>query len=88
MAANKGDSIAKYNLSFLYELGEGVDKDEKKAFKLLEELAEKDDVNARCAQCKLGDFYSKGIGTDVNKSKAFYLYKVAANEEIILHDII
>jgi TPR repeat protein len=38
VAAEKGNNEALYNLSFLYELGEGVNKDEKKAFKLIKKI--------------------------------------------------
>jgi TPR repeat protein len=49
-------------------LGEGVGKDEKKAFELMKDLAKKDVVDA---QFKLGFYYGVGIGTEINKSKAF-----------------
>src|SRR5690348_13285574 len=41
IAAERGHVDAQYNLSKCYELGEGVDKNEKKAFKLIDELANK-----------------------------------------------
>ena len=41
-SANKGNVIAKYNLGNCYRFGKGVDKDEKRAFELFGQLAEKD----------------------------------------------
>jgi TPR repeat protein len=43
----------------------------------MKDLAGKGVVNA---QCKLGYYYTKGIGTEINKSKAFELYKVATEK--------
>ncbi|GBB97477.1 hypothetical protein RclHR1_00030034 [Rhizophagus clarus] len=52
-------------------LDEGVIKDEKIAFDIVEELAEKEYSNA---QNRLGYCYEKGIGTDANIMKALELY--------------
>ncbi|UZO01302.1 uncharacterized protein OCT59_012403 [Rhizophagus irregularis] len=60
-------------------LGDGVNEDKKKAFELMKGLAKKDDVNA---QFKLGYYYNEGIGTEINKSKAFELYSIAAEKGI------
>src|SRR5581483_1624803 len=59
-----------------YELGEGINKDEKKAFELIKQLAEKEDPNA---QHKLGYYYEKGIGTEIDIKKAVELYQIAAD---------
>src|ERR1051325_11122626 len=76
MAADKGHIFAQYSLGILYQLGQGICKNEKKAFELMKNLAEKSDyLNA---QFRLG--YYKGIGTEINKSKAFELYKMAADK--------
>ena len=40
------------------------------------------------ARYRLGYCYSKGIGTEANKIKAFELYKIAAEKDIKLHKII
>ncbi|CAB4390485.1 unnamed protein product [Rhizophagus irregularis] len=85
-----------------YAYGEGVDKDERKAFELFNKLAKEskylssnkeiemnkrkdfdyskifvDDINMNS---KLGNCYDKGIGTEINKKKAFKLYKIAAEK--------
>ncbi|RIA90113.1 hypothetical protein C1645_876308 [Glomus cerebriforme] len=67
IAAEKDHIIAQYNLR------EGVDKDEKKAFELMKDLAEKGYLDA---QFQLGYYYDEGIETEINKSKAFELYKI------------
>ena len=51
----------------------GVEKDEIEAFEYYKKSAEKEYVDA---QFQLGYCYDKGIGTEVNKEKAFELYKV------------
>jgi hypothetical protein len=67
-----------YEGGFGYQLGKGVDKDEKKAFELVKYLAEKEyDLDA---QFKLGYYYDKGIGTEINKSRALELYEIAAKK--------
>ena len=78
VAAKKGDIIAQYILGKCYESGEGsIYKDEEKAFEIMRNLAEKEKEYSD-AQFQLGYYYDKGIGTKVNKSKAFELYKIAA----------
>src|SRR6266542_78278 len=57
------------------KMGEGVEKDEIKAFEYFKKLAEKDDAEA---QFKLGYCYYKGIGIEINKEKSVELYKIAA----------
>ncbi|RGB22576.1 hypothetical protein C1646_634073, partial [Rhizophagus diaphanus] len=65
-------------LSLLYESGEGVDKNEEEAFKLIKKLAEKNHINAIFT---LGNYYKKGIGTKKDKNMAFQLYKKTAEYE-------
>ncbi|CAB4466962.1 unnamed protein product [Rhizophagus irregularis] len=77
-AAKEGHHVAQYKLSILYETGEGVSKDEKKSFEIIEELAKEH----ASAQHRLGYYYEKGIGTDANILKAFELYHTAAENGI------
>uniref|UniRef100_U9STP2 HCP-like protein n=1 Tax=Rhizophagus irregularis (strain DAOM 181602 / DAOM 197198 / MUCL 43194) TaxID=747089 RepID=U9STP2_RHIID len=67
IAANSGNIIAQYNLGCCYIHGNGVYKDDDKAFELFKKLAERE--------------YSNGIriGTDIDKQKAFELYQESAN---------
>ncbi|RIA88006.1 hypothetical protein C1645_713539 [Glomus cerebriforme] len=71
---------AKLHLANCYRLGKGIDKDEKKAFDLIKNLAEKEYVDA---QFQLGYYHYKGIGTEVDKSKAYEVYKITADKEYI-----
>ncbi|CAB4418116.1 unnamed protein product [Rhizophagus irregularis] len=69
--------LPQYNLALYYEDGIGVNKDEKKSFEIMTQLAEKGYLNA---QIVLGNYYSSGIGTEINKVKAFESYKLAAEK--------
>ncbi|GBB92337.1 hypothetical protein RclHR1_00020040 [Rhizophagus clarus] len=69
------NKFAQYNLGLRYKDGNGVNKDEVKAFEWLKKSAEQD---YKHAQCKLGSFYEKGIGTEKNIEKAIYWYRKAA----------
>ena len=69
--AKKGDSGAMMLLAECYFEGVGVDKNEKKAFKLMKEASkENHDAIYRMAQC-----YAKGIGVKKNYAKAVELFK-------------
>ena len=59
------------------KMGEGVEKDEIKAFEYYKKSAENEYVDA---QVYLGYCYDKGIGTEINKEKVFELYKIAAKK--------
>ena len=53
-----------------------MEKDERKAFEFHKiKLAEQGNINAKF---QLGYCYYEGIGTEVNKSKAFELYKLVS----------
>ena len=69
--AKKGDMGAKMLLAECYFEGVGVDKNEKKAFKLMKEASkENHDAIYRMAQC-----YAMGIGVKKNYAKAVELFK-------------
>ena len=69
--ASASSPVACYYLSSMYEKGEGVDKDDKKAVELLENAA---NVGIAYAACKLGDRYMIGDGVPKDFSKAAVLY--------------
>lgn len=67
-AADEGDAYAKWKLSGAYFLGEGVEVDEKKGFRLLEEAANAglEEAKAGLACCYIGGFSTK---PDIAKGK-------------------
>ncbi|GBC03724.1 hypothetical protein RclHR1_05290012 [Rhizophagus clarus] len=94
-AAENGYIWAYNKLGDCYKNGIGVEKDESKAFELYKEVIEKKDfliyINKyykRSAnqeylntQFQLGYCYDKGIGIEVNKTKAFELYNIVVAEK-------
>lgn len=66
-------------LGFMYELGEGTQVDQIKAFNWYNKAAAV--VNDQHSWYDLGRMYEKGIGTTVNKEMAFSLYQKAASDE-------
>src|SRR5688572_30730221 len=70
--------VALYNLGECYEFGDGVSKDEIKAFEFYKKSA---DQGYLSAQFYLGYCYVNGIGTEVNKVKGFELYNQAAGKK-------
>ncbi|GBC01725.1 hypothetical protein RclHR1_04300007 [Rhizophagus clarus] len=72
------NKFVKYNLGRSYQYGNGVKKDEGKAFELYKELAEQGYSNA---QNKLGYCYEGGIGTKKDLEKAIYWYQRAAKNQ-------
>ena len=69
--ATESSLVANYYLSSMYEKGEGVDKDDKKAVELLEIAS---NAGVAYAACKLGDRYMIGNGVPKDFSKAATLY--------------
>ncbi|UZO03689.1 uncharacterized protein OCT59_024092 [Rhizophagus irregularis] len=73
-AADNGNILAIYNLGLLYLNGDGVNKDHVKAFKLFKRSSEEYlggiVILGRCYEC--------GIGTKIDKCRAFELYHKAA----------
>ena len=58
--------------------GNGVKKDEVKAFEWYKKSAEQEDSDA---QNKLGLYYENGTGTEKDLEKAFYWYQKAAEKQ-------
>src|SRR5688572_28285281 len=61
-----------------YELGNGIEKDEFKAFEYYKKSAENGCIDAKFY---LGYCYINGIGTEINKEKGFELYNHAARNK-------
>lgn len=76
-AANQGHSKAQNSLGYMYEHGEGVNKDIKTAFYWFQKAASNGNRNA---QHNLAFFYYQGLGTSVDYKKAFEWYTKAASQ--------
>ncbi len=68
-AARMGSTMAMYNLSLCYLTGEGIDKDERQAFKWMLRSA---DLGCRDAYMPLVNLFSEGIGTRKDLHNALY----------------
>lgn len=73
-----GNLYANLPLAFLYYKGDGVERNFKKSFDLLNE-ASSFDANA---SYQLSRFYLQGIETDIDPNKAIELIKFAANKNL------
>lgn len=75
-ASNQGDAKGMYDLALCYQKGEGVDKNEKKAFQLLLRASDKgyDEAKFQLAEC-----YYWGKGTKMDRERAQELYLETAN---------
>ncbi|PKK73448.1 kinase-like protein [Rhizophagus irregularis] len=73
-AADSGNILATYNLGLLYLNGDGVNEDHGKAFELFKRSAEE----YLGGIVMLGRCYECGIGTKIDKCRAFELYHKAA----------
>ncbi|RHZ71344.1 hypothetical protein Glove_259g15 [Diversispora epigaea] len=69
VAAEKECLISQYNLGLCYENGNGIDKDEVKAFEWFNKSAENEDI---FGQYKIGKFFYEGYGTEKDTVKAIY----------------
>jgi TPR repeat protein len=76
-AAVSGDVEARYELGIRYILGEGVQKDEKRASQLLHQAAEE---GFAAAQGALGAMYEKGRWVAKDEVKAIHFYRMAAEQ--------
>lgn len=75
-ASNHGDVKGMYDLALCYLRGEGVDKNEKKAFQLFLMASEQGDMDA---QFQLAECYYYGKGTRLDMERAMELYLKTAN---------
>jgi TPR repeat protein len=64
--------MALFKLGEIYELGKGVNINEARAFDYYKQAAEKGCINGKY---KVGNYFFHGIIVDVNKEKAYNLYK-------------
>lgn len=72
--ANAGNASAEYQLGLSYELGRGVDKNDKAAFRWYQAAAQQE-LPLACLH--LGRFYEDGRGVPRDYVKAYKLYAVA-----------
>lgn len=75
--ADRGDSKAQYQLSIMYDKGQGVTQDYKEALRLVELSAEKGNDSA---QLSLGFIYDVGRGVTQSYEKAFAYYRRSADQ--------
>lgn len=76
-AAQQGHPAAQYLLGSIYETGQFVDRDIKKAVMWYEKAANNGITNA---QFRMGEFYEKGLGVEQDIEKAIAWYKKAATQ--------
>jgi hypothetical protein len=76
-AAEKGDALAQYNLGACYINGEGIPKNEKKAFEWINKSAEQ---GYDLGQYALGAIYADGKGVPANDAKAAEWFRKAAEQ--------
>lgn len=74
----KNNSISKYLLGYSYYVGFWVEKDLKKAFDLIKEVADNDLYDE--AQYVLADFYINGLATPKNYNRAVTYLASASNQ--------
>ena len=84
--AEKGDAIAQRSIGICYEYGQGVVRDEKKAFEWFLKAAEHGYV---CAQNDVGVCYNKGFGVEKDEKKAmeWFLKAVEQGDELAQYNI-
>ena len=78
IAENDPVGGAEFNLGFLYQHGEGVDKDPKKAAEWYQQAAERGHPSA---QYNLGGMYLRGDGVEKDLVMAYFWRKLAADDE-------
>ena len=74
--ANQGNAEAQYEIGSMYQLGDGVQNDNKKANHWYEKAANQGHIDA---QFYLGENYFSGYGIPKDFKKAIYWYEKAAN---------
>ena len=75
--AEKGDAAAQFALGLMYDVGQGVPKDEAEAVKWIRKAA--DQEHAR-AQYNLGVMYADGQGVPKDEAEAVKWYRKAADQ--------
>ncbi len=73
--AAEGDAQKQFQMGRAYFRGEGMPKDDKKAFEWIEKSAEQGHTDAITS---MGFFYSQGIGVDMNEAKAVEWFRKGA----------
>lgn len=84
-AANRGNTIAQYELACCYEKGEGVEKDEQEAFNWYEKAAERGpykEESTKMAHYKVGLAYERGICVEKDWKKAIGHYFYACGVKL------
>ena len=71
LAADEGNYLAMYNLACMYYFGDGVEKDDAKAFQWYRKATENGDMEAAN---RVGIMYQQGIGTDRDDRQAFAFF--------------
>lgn len=79
--AQMGAAESQFNLGCMYLIGDGVPKDENKAFEWTKKAAVQNHANA---QYNLASFYLQGTGTEINYFEAIKWYEKAAAQGIAL----
>ena len=72
--AEKGDAAAQFALGLMYDVGQGVPKDEAEAVKWYRKAADQGDAKA---QTLLGLMYETGLGVPKDKTEAYKWYLLA-----------
>ncbi len=75
--ARQGNSVAQFNLGFMYHEGKGVPLDSKEALKWYRLAADQGDP---AAQFNLGVMYDKGDGVPQDYKEAIQWYRLAADQ--------
>jgi len=75
--ARQGNSVAQFNLGFMYHEGKGVPQDSKEALKWYRLAADRGDP---AAQFNLGVMYDKGDGVPQDDKEAIQWYRLAADQ--------
>lgn len=75
--ARQGNSVAQFNLGFMYHEGKGVPQDSKEALKWYRLAADRGDP---AAQFNLGVMYDKGDGVPKDYKEAIQWYRLAADQ--------
>ena len=77
--AQKGIAAAQYQLGLAYEAGDGVPKNDKKAFEWMRESAKQ---GYGKALCQLGVYYMKGIFIEKSETLAVYYFNQALQKGV------